>query len=143
MRTMEETRQRSYELNQALINILATTTAILIAITTLGVAGLTSFNVTRRTKQIGTRRALGATRTDILRYFLAENLLFTAIGVTLGAVLAVGINMLLVELFSVPRFDWYLLPATMLALIVISLLAVLFPARRAAAVPPAVATRTV
>jgi putative ABC transport system permease protein len=143
MRTMEETRQRSYELNQALINILGTTTAILVAITTLGVAGLTSFNVTRRTKQIGTRRALGATRTDILRYFLAENFLFTAIGVTLGALLAIGINIALVELFSVPRFAWYLLPATMLALIVISQVAVLFPARRAAAVPPAVATRTV
>jgi putative ABC transport system permease protein len=143
MRTMEETRQNSYELNQALINILTTTVTILVAITTLGVAGLTSFNVTRRTKQIGTRRALGATRTDILRYFLAENLLFTAIGVTLGALLAIGINIGLVELFSVPRFSWYLLPVTMLAIIVISQLAVLFPARRAAAVPPAVATRTV
>jgi putative ABC transport system permease protein len=143
MRTMEETRQRSYELNQALINILGTTTAILVAITTLGVAGLTSFNVTRRTKQIGTRRALGATRIDILRYFLAENFLFTAIGVALGALLAIGINIALVELFSVPRFSWYLLPATMVALIVISQVAVLFPARRAAAVPPAVATRTV
>jgi putative ABC transport system permease protein len=143
MRTMEETRRRSYELNQALINILATTTAILVAITTLGVAGLTSFNVARRTKQIGTRRALGATRAAILRCFLAENLLFTAIGVTLGALLAVGINIALVELFSVPRFSWYLLPTTMLALIVISQVAVLFPARRAAAVPPAVATRTV
>jgi putative ABC transport system permease protein len=143
MRTMEETRQRSYELNQALINILTTTTTILVAITTLGIAGLTSFNVTRRTKQIGTRRALGATRTDILRYFLAENLLFTVIGVTLGALLAVGVNMLLVEAFSIPRFSWYLLPTAMLALTVVSLLAVLFPARRAAAVPPAIATRTV
>jgi putative ABC transport system permease protein len=143
MRTMDETRERSYELNQALINILATTTAILVAITTLGVAGLTSFNVTRRTKQIGTRRALGATHTDILRHFLAENFLFTAIGVTLGAALAVGINIALVELFSVPRFSWYLLPAAMLALIVVGQLAVLVPARRAARVPPAIATRTV
>ena len=143
MRTMEETRQRSYELNQALINILGTITTILVAITTLGVAGLTSFNVTRRTKQIGTRRALGATRTDILRYFLAENFLFTAIGVTFGALLAIGINIWMVEAFSVPRFSWYLVPTTMLALIVVSQLAVLFPARRAAAVPPAVATRTV
>ena len=143
LRELEETRQRSYELNQALINILGTITTILVAITTLGVAGLTSFNVTRRTKQIGTRRALGATRTDILRYFLAENFLFTAIGVTFGALLAIGINIWMVEAFSVPRFSWYLVPTTMLALIVVSQLAVLFPARRAAAVPPAVATRTV
>ena len=143
IRTMEETRQQSYEVNRALINILTFTVVILIAITTLGVAGLTSFNVTRRTKQIGTRRALGATRTAILRYFLAENFLFTAIGVTLGALLAVGINVLLVEVFSIPRFSWYLLPTAMLTLLAIGQLAVLVPARRAASVPPAIATRTV
>ncbi|MDT8399310.1 MAG: FtsX-like permease family protein [Pseudomonadales bacterium] len=143
LRTMEETRKRSYEGNQALINILTVTIAILIGITTLGVAGLTSFNVTRRTKQIGTRRALGASRKAILRYFLAENFLFTAIGVTLGAVLAVGLNMLLVDVFSIPRFSWYLLPLAMLTLVLIGQLAVLVPARRAATVPPAIATRTV
>jgi putative ABC transport system permease protein len=143
MRTMEETRERSYELNNALINILTFTIALLIGITTLGVAGLTSFNVNRRTKQIGTRRALGATRTAVLRYFLAENLLFTTIGVTLGAILAAALNIWLVEAFSIPRFEWYLLPAAMAALIVIGQLAVLIPARRAAQVPPAVATRTV
>ncbi|HEY5567314.1 MAG TPA: FtsX-like permease family protein, partial [Gammaproteobacteria bacterium] len=143
IRTMEETRQSSYEVNRALINILTFTVVILVAITTLGVAGLTSFNVTRRTKQIGTRRALGATRTAILRYFLAENFLFTAIGVTLGALLAVGINVLLVEVFSIPRFSWYLLPTAMLTLLAIGQLAVLVPARRAASVPPAIATRTV
>lgn len=143
MRTMEQTRARSYEASQALINILTFTTVILVAITTLGVAGLTSFNVTRRTKQIGTRRALGAARPDILRYFLAENLLFTLIGVALGALLAVGVNAWLVETFSVPRFSWYLLPSGMLALLAIGQLAVLIPARRAAGVPPAIATRTV
>ena len=143
MRTMEETRARGYQINNALINILTFTIAILIGITTLGVAGLTSFNVNRRTKQIGTRRALGATRGDVLRYFLTENLLFTAIGVTLGALLAVGVNIWLVEAFSIPRFAWYLVPAAMLAFVGIGQLAVLVPARRAARVPPAVATRTI
>jgi putative ABC transport system permease protein len=143
MFTMEETRARTYEVNAALINILTFTTAILIGITTLGVAGLTSFNVNRRTKQIGTRRALGATRSDVLRYFLAENFLFTAIGVTLGALLSVGVNFWLVEAFSVPRFSWYLVPIAMVALLAIGQLAVLVPARRASRVPPAVATRTV
>jgi putative ABC transport system permease protein len=143
MRTMDETRRNSYELNRALVNILVFTTALLIGITTLGVAGLTSFNVNRRTKQIGTRRALGASRTAILRYFLAENFLFTAIGVTLGALLAIGINAWLVEAFSVPRFSWPLIPAAMIALVLIGQLAVFVPARRAAGVAPAIATRTV
>ncbi len=143
MRTMEDTRERAYEGNQALVNILTTTIAILIAITTLGVSGLTSFNVTRRTKQIGTRRALGASQKAILRYFLTENLLFTAIGVTLGAILGVGLNIFMVNAFSIPRFEWYLVPAAMVTLLVIGQLAVLIPARRAAAIPPAIATRTI
>jgi len=90
-----------------------------------------------------TRRALGATRADVLRYFMTETLLFAAIGVALGAVLAVGINVALVEMFSLPRMPWYLVPIGMLALLAIGLAAVWFPARRAARVPPAVATRTI
>ncbi len=143
MRTMEETRERAYEGNNALVNILGTSIMILVAITTLGIAGLTSFNVTRRTKQIGTRRALGASRKAILRYFLTENLLFTGIGVVLGAIVGVGLNILMVNAFSIPRFEWYLVPVAMIAMLVIGQLATLFPARRAAAIPPAIATRTI
>lgn len=143
MLTMEQTRERTFDENRALVNILSFTVAVLVAITSLGVSGLTSFNITRRYKQIGTRRALGATRGQIMRYFLAENLLFTLVGVVLGLVLAVGVNLWLVESFSVPRFSWVWTPVTMLGLVVISQLAVLIPARRAARVPPAVATRTV
>lgn len=143
MRTMEETRERTFDVNGALVNILNFTVAVLVAITALGVAGLTSFNITRRYRQIGVRRALGASRAGILRYFLAENLLFTLIGVVVGAVLAIGINIVLVETFAVPSFSWIGLPVAMAGLVVISQLAVLFPARRAAQVPPAVATRTV
>lgn len=143
LRTMEETRERSYEGSSALVNILATSIVILVAITTLGVAGLTSFNVTRRTKQIGTRRALGASRKAILRYFLAENLLITGIGVVLGALVGVGLNIAMVNAFSIPRFEWYLVPAAMVTLLMIGQFAVLIPARRAAAIPPAIATRTI
>jgi len=143
MLTMEQTRERTFDGAAALVTILSFTVAVLVAITTLGVAGLTSFNVTRRIKQIGTRRALGASRLQILRYFLAENLLFTALGVVLGLVLAIGVNFALVTLFSVPRFSWIWTPVTMAALLAISQVAVLLPARRAMLVPPAVATRTV
>ena len=127
LRTMEETRERSYELNNALINILTTTIAILIGITALGVAGLTSFNVNRRTKQIGTRRALGATRVAVLRYFLAENLLFTAIGATLGAVLSVGLNIWLVEAFEI---TWAVRSAANAATVALSLPSVANRTRR-------------
>jgi putative ABC transport system permease protein len=143
MRTMDETRERAYEGNNAMVNILGTAIIILVAITTLGIAGLTSFNVSRRTKQIGTRRALGASRKAILRYFLTENLLFTGIGVTLGAAVGVGLNILMVNAFSIARFDWWLVPTAMVTMLIIGQLAVLLPARRAAAIPPAIATRTI
>jgi putative ABC transport system permease protein len=143
MATMEQVREGATDGNRALVNILAFTVIVLVAITTLGVAGLTSFNVTRRYKQIGTRRALGASRAAILGYFLAENLLFTVIGVGLGAVFAVAINVALQNMFAVPRFSWIWMPVSMALLVAISLLAVLFPAMRAGQVPPAVATRTV
>jgi putative ABC transport system permease protein len=140
---MQQTREQTFDIDGALVTILAVTVAVLVAITSLGVAGLTSFNVTRRYKQIGTRRALGATRGQILRYFLAENFLFTSIGVVLGSMLAVAINYVLVASFDVPRFSWIWMPVSVIGLVAVSLLAVLLPARRAAQVPPAVATRTV
>lgn len=143
LEAMDDTRRRSYELNNAMANILLFTLVLLIAITSLGISGLTNFNVTRRTKQIGTRRALGATRAAIIRYFLVENLLLTGTGVVLGVALSIGVNMLLVEMFSIPRISAWLIPAGMLVLLGLGMLAVLPPARRASTVPPAVATRTV
>ena len=53
---------------------------LLVLLTGLGIVGLASFNVRRRTRQIGTRRALGTTRSDILKYFLSENAVLTGVG---------------------------------------------------------------
>ena len=123
--------------------ILTFTIALLIAVTSLGIVGLASFSVNRRTRQIGTRRALGATKTAVLRYFMTENFLISMVGVLFGAALTIGLNILMIETFSLTRIAWYLVPVAMLALLGIGQLAVLGPARRASAVPPAVATRTV
>ena len=72
------------ELVQA--NILLLVIALLIGLTALVVVGLTSFHVRQRTKQIGTRRALGARKADIIRQFLLENWVITTAGAVLGAV---------------------------------------------------------
>ena len=112
-------------------------------ITGLGIVGLASFSVNRRTKQIGTRRALGATKRDILRYFLVENFVITTFGVVLGGAMTIGFNVWLTEAMSLPKIDLYYVPIGMGVLWIIGQLAVLGPARRACAVPPAVATRTV
>jgi len=143
MRSMDETRMESYRGDDSMIKMLKFTVSLLIAITAMGIVGLASFSVNRRTKQIGTRRALGAPKSAILRYFMAENLIISLVGVALGAALAIGLNMWMVETFSLTRLNAWLLPVAMLLLCLVGQLAVLGPARKAASVPPAVATRTV
>src|SRR5690606_28005241 len=85
-------------------------TGTLIFITAMGIVGLTVFNINKRRKQIGKRRALDATRFDVLRYFLIENLIITASGVIIGAALAIAFNIFLVRSFDIPRIEWYFAP---------------------------------
>lgn len=116
---------------------------ILIAITGAGIAGLSSFWVGQRTKQIGIRRALGATRAHILHYFQIENLLIVTGGVLLGAVFAYALNLFLMKRFELAHLPPHYLLIGAMAMWVLGQLAVLSPALRAAAVPPVVATRSV
>jgi putative ABC transport system permease protein len=143
MRTMDETRERSYRGDASMIKILTFTIVLLIAVTSLGIVGLASFSVNRRTKQIGTRRALGASKVAILRYFMTENFIISLVGVFIGAALTIGLNIVMIEAFTLTRIAWYLVPLAMLMLLVVGQAAVFGPARRASSVPPAVATRTV
>ena len=126
-RTMEETRRRSYLDDTVMIRILSFVVTLLIVITGLGIVGLANFSVTRRTKQIGTRRALGATRSAIMRYFLLENLIVSGAGVTIGGALAVLLNVWLVSNFEMEPMNWYLVPVAMLALAFVGQLAVAGP----------------
>ena len=141
--TMEETRERSYRGDASMIKLLLFTIGLLLLITALGIVGLASFSVSRRTKQIGTRRALGASKADIAKYFLSENLLISSVGVLLGAALTIGLNIWMVDAFDLDSMNGLLIPAAMVVLLIVGQLAVLGPARRAASVPPAVATRTI
>lgn len=140
---MSKTISDHYRGDRAMAVILTIVIALLIAITALGIFGLAIFNVNRRRKQIGTRRALGARKADIINYFMIESWLMTTIGIAIGSALAVGLNYWLVMHYSVPRLAWYYVPAGIALLWVLGGVAVLMPALRAASIPPAVATRTV
>jgi len=139
--SMTETRQRSYLSDSAMIKLLVFIVSLLTAITGLGIVGLASFSVARRTRQIGTRRALGASRPAILGYFMLENFMVSSVGILAGAVLAVGMNIWMVQAFDLTPIAWYIIPLGMLALWIVGQAAVYGPARRASLVPPAVATR--
>lgn len=143
MTPFTEVREDSYGFHSAMIKILTTVMITLVVITGMGIIGLASFNVNRRKKQIGTRRALGATQWNIVRYFMLENLLITTVGVTAGALLSVGLNILLVNFFELNRIEWYFIPIGMICLYILGQVAVFGPAKKAASIPPAMATRTV
>jgi putative ABC transport system permease protein len=140
--TMDDTRKLAYVGDAAMIRILGFVVILLTIITALGIVGLASFNVSRRTRQIGIRRALGATKPAIVRYFLIENTIVSAIGLAVGAALAIGLNMAMVEAFSVEPLAWYVIPIGMLALWLVGQFAVAGPARRASNITPAIATRS-
>ena len=116
---------------------------VMLAVTAFGIVGLTSFWVGQRRRQIGIRRAVGATRGHILNYFQAENFLLSSAGVVAGMALAFGINLYLMSHYATGRMPWYYLPVSAIALWLLGQLAVLGPALRAANVPPVVATRSV
>jgi len=143
VRTMDDVRKMAYLGEAAMIKLLGFVVALLTAITGLGIVGLASFNVSRRTRQIGIRRALGATRASVMRHFMIENFLVSTVGVTAGAVLAVALNMLLVEAFALEPMAWYVIPSAMVMLWLVGQVAVAGPAHKASNVTPAIATRSI
>jgi putative ABC transport system permease protein len=132
-----------YQQDKAMAWLLGAVCVALMIVTALGIVGLASFWVQQRTKQIGVRRALGATRGQILRYFQTENFLLATIGIVLGMLGAFGLNQLLMTHYELPRLPALYLPVGAVALWLLGQIAVYGPAKRAAAVPPAVATRSV
>lgn len=116
---------------------------LLVLVTALGILGLTSFSVAERRRQIGTRRALGGTRGDIVRYFLLENWVVTTCGIALGAGLAYVLNYAVTGLAAGARTDWRQVAAASLAVWLLGLAATLGPALTGSRVPPALATRNV
>jgi len=138
-----EIKDQYFTDSRLIINAMTGVIILIIIITGLGIVGVTSFSVTERKKQIGTRRALGATKSRILSYFLMENWLVTNSGLALGIVLAYGLNYLLVTHTSGVKLNWHYLAAGVVALWVQGMIATLIPAMRAAAVSPVIATRGV
>ena len=142
MTTMDDVRKLAYVADAALIKILSFIVVLLTIITGLGIVGLTSFNVSRRTRQIGIRRALGATKPAIVRYFMIENSIVSAIGLAVGSALAIALNIVMVEAFSLEPLAWYVIPAGAIILWAVGQFAVAGPARRASNITPAIATRS-
>jgi putative ABC transport system permease protein len=141
--TFAEVRRDHFKSDRAMAWLLVGVSLALLVITALGVVGLASFWVQQRTRQIGIRRALGATRGDILRYFQTENFILATIGIVLGMALAYGLNLVLMSKYEVARLPGVFLPIGAVLLWLLGQIAVLGPAMRASLIPPAIATRSV
>jgi len=142
VKPLDRTATRFAGLSSGAMVILTWTGFLVVAVALAGSLALASFSVAERTRQIGVRRALGASRGEIVRYFLLENFVLTTFGLGLGLGLAIGLNQVLrrimVEMKLTP--DEALL--SMAVFLVTGLLSALVPARRAALIPPWAATRT-
>lgn len=135
-------RAEAYQDDRGLVVILAVVCIALLLVTAFGIVGLTSYWVAQRRKQIGIRRALGATRTAIMRYFQTENLLIAAAGSGAGILLAVALNLWMVNAFAMERLNVAYAFIGAIAILVLGQAATLWPALRAASVSPALATRS-
>jgi putative ABC transport system permease protein len=136
-------RAHAYKADRGMAILMGVICVILLAVTGAGIVGLTSFWVGQRHKQIGVRRALGARKIDILRYFQTENLLIAGGGAIAGIILAVGLNLWLMQRYEMDRMPVLYVLAGVAVVLALGQAAVFAPARRAANVPPVVATRTV
>jgi putative ABC transport system permease protein len=141
--SMAEEKNRSYAGDSLMAVTLSTVTGLVLVFSALGIFGLATFNVNTRTRQIGTRRAVGARKRDIVRYFMTENWLITSVGVVVGCCLALAAGFWLSTQYQLPRLDLYYLIGGVLGLWVVGQLAAWQPSRKAAKVSPAMATRTV
>jgi len=143
VRSLEQLKAETYMRDRNTGIFLTAVTVLLLAITSLGIFGLATFNVNTRTRQVGTRRAIGARRLDIVAHFMVENWLITTAGIFAGCAAALGVGHWLSMQYEFPRLDLYYLVGGVLGLWLLGLAAAWQPARRAARISPAVATRTI
>jgi putative ABC transport system permease protein len=140
-RSLSEARVQAYKDDRGLAVILGAVCAALIVVTAFGIVGLTSYWVAQRRRQIGIRRALGATRQAIIQYFQTENLMIAAAGAAVGVALAVSLNLWMVSAFEMQRLHVSYPVIGALIVLLLGQAAVLWPALKAASIPPALATR--
>jgi putative ABC transport system permease protein len=141
VKSFTDIRAKAYRADVGMAILMGVICLILIAVTAAGIVGLTSFWVGQRHRQIGVRRALGARKVDILRYFQLENLLIAGTGVVVGVLLAVGLNLWLMSHYEMTRIPVLYVLTGVLAMLALGQAAVFVPARRASNVSPVSATR--
>jgi putative ABC transport system permease protein len=142
LRTMREVISESIWRQHVSASVLGIFAAVALVLAAVGIYGMISYSISRRTRELGIRSALGATRRDVLGLVLREGLLLTLIGLVAGNILALGLTRLLGGLlYAVRPHDPIIFVALSLLLGAVALAGTYIPARRAARVDPLVALR--
>ena len=141
--TMEEVVAESTAQLAFAMALLAVAAGIALLLAAIGVYGVMSYDVTRRTREIGVRMALGAQAAAVSGMVVKQGATIAGIGLLVGLAGAFGLTRLLrALLFGVSPMDPVTLALVLVALFGVALLASYLPARRAASVDPLVALRT-
>jgi predicted permease len=140
--TQTEQIERRFEQERLFANAYVLFGALALTLASIGLFGLMSYNVSRRTNEIGIRMALGANRHTVARMVLGESLLVVAIGITLGlaGALAAG-RFVETILFGLQPNDALTMAFAALLIATVTIAAAYVPARRASRVDPMVALR--
>lgn len=142
IQTQSEAIDRLLFNQRLLARLLGAFAALGLALACIAVYGLLSYEVARRTREIGVRSALGARRTSVLGLFLRRGLIVILIGSIIGVASAALVSRLLASmLYGVKALDALTFVAVPILLTIVGLLACLLPALRAMRVDPAVALR--
>jgi len=143
VRTLEEQVARSFDQQRAVASLAGLFGVIALLLAAIGLYGVTAYTVARRRSEIGVRMALGADRGNVIGLVLGGAFKRVAIGLVLGAPLAVGAGYLLSsQLYGVSFWDPVALSVAAAALAVSAFVASVVPASRAAALAPMIALRT-
>lgn len=121
--------------------LLKTINIVLGLVVAFAISGQTLFSIQQRTKQIGLRRALGASQSDIIILLLVENTIIFAFGLTAGILLALYANQFVIKM-GYPSLPPFYLIVTCVSLLALSIVSTVMPAISASKIPPGVVTRT-
>ena len=142
VRTQSETVDRLLFNERLVARLSSLFAALALILVCIGLYGLLSYEVSRRTREIGIRSALGAHQRDLLRMIVGQGITLVLVGVALGVAAALGVTRYLQSmLYGVRPSDPLTFVATALLLIIVGMMACYIPARRAARVDPMVALR--
>lgn len=142
LQSFAELHRTLFRSETGLATLLAVLSGLMLVVAMISAYSHALFHGVQQQKEIGIKRALGASRPRILLEVLSESWLTTLTGASIGVVLALGLQQQLAKVLSMPAIPWSLLLASLLLLLLCVSIATWYPARLATRVSPATATKT-